>query len=131
MFWGASCRPIRGALCSLPAVPGRRVGRLEVGCGGGCVFRVGRWVISAVGRSHSPAMFIEGGGVLKERQERQERQERPRAGVHYILSCRFWAASWLDGVPPLSEVWLVSGFGLVGPQFGRSLSLSCCGSRRR
>ena len=48
--------------------------------------------------------------------------------MHPEISCRFWDVSWSAGVTPYSEVGLVSGFGLVGPQFGGSLSLSRCGS---
>ena len=98
MLWGASCQSICGAFCYLPAVPRRQGGRVEVGCGGGFVFRVRRWVISEASCYPSPAVFIGGVGV------QQERQERPRAGVYPVLSCRIWAVSWSAGVLTFSEV---------------------------
>ena len=68
---------------------GRRVGRVGGGLGsGGGVFRFTLWVVTAVGRSRYPAVFVGSGGVWR---------KRTCAGVIPALYWRFMDVAWSGG----------------------------------
>ena len=49
---------IQEVICYLLGVLGRRVGTVGVGCISRTVFRVGWWVVSAIGHSHYSSMSV-------------------------------------------------------------------------